>query len=177
MDNHSQWSYHFIDSCSLTAQHLNAKSDDFLLTVLYWMVMCLIFALGNTSALLVIHYERFGGDWQKRGLNNRLYTRINFAILVLNNTIIILCILVETEVSAPFLYIFLSKIVRASALSLLTFVAINILVMFWQAFVWLSIKDMNDHLLDNAITASTCGISLTWSFMLPINPGNVKKIA
>ena len=147
-----------------------------LLTALSWMVMFLGFALGNTSALFVIHYERFGGDWQKRGLNNRLYTRINFAILALNNTIIFLFILAETEVSAPSLYIFLSRIARASALSLLIFMAINILVIFWQAFVWLSIKDMNDHLLDNAITASTWGISLTWSFMQPLNPGMCKKL-
>ena len=164
-----QFSYFFLDSCNLTAHSIYPNKS--IWDGLAWTAIFLIFALGNTSALFVIHFERFGGDWQKRGLNNRLYSNAIVAIMALNNTVIILWIIWMAEIDCPLLYIFLTKIARAAAVSVAIFMTVNTCVTFWQAYVWLSIKEMNDQLLDKAITTSTYGISLTISLFLPIHQG------
>ena len=42
----------------------------------FWMSWFLNLTLGNALLLGVWHYERFGGDPQKRGLQNRLVSEI-----------------------------------------------------------------------------------------------------
>ena len=59
---------------SLNVDSANLRTFD----VVYWTWTAVIFTIGIPLNLGILHYERFGGDPQKRSLTNRLTSRCGY---------------------------------------------------------------------------------------------------
>ena len=53
--------------------------------IVIWTLLCPMVILSNLLLFGVAHYERFGGDPQKRSLGNRLVFQASFSLIGLNS--------------------------------------------------------------------------------------------
>ena len=67
--------------------------------VMSWTAVLLTLTVGNCGLMAAIHYERFGGDWQKRGLINRMSTQNNYCTMAFANTFGVFWILVYFKIN------------------------------------------------------------------------------
>ena len=62
----------FLDKCMVQIEDSISESEYFWFDVAYWMCAAVIVIVGIPVNYGLVHYERFGGDPQKRSLNNRM---------------------------------------------------------------------------------------------------------
>ena len=117
---------------------------------------------------------RFGGDWQKRGLINRMTTENNYCTIGFACTFCTHWMMVYFAMNWPWWIVFTMKISRAFVYSAVSFMTIKAALIFLQEIVWSRIWDMNDHLLDMAITFSVYGVHMSLTLLLPMHKGNAQ---
>ena len=54
------------------------STDTSTFDIIYWTLTAVIFTIGIPLNLGILHYERFGGDPQKRSLTNRILSRCGY---------------------------------------------------------------------------------------------------
>ena len=118
-------------------------------------------ALNNVLLLAIIHYERFGGDPQKRGLGNRLISAIFWTLLFIIDT--------------QFLHLFdhfpwaVAAVRRSLIISVPMFINLHSMVMYLQVVVFRQVKEINDELAATCLRRAVHLGSLWFSVTFPLD--------
>ena len=105
------------------------------LRVVLWLVNIVSFTFGNLLLLSILHYERYGGDPQKRSLGNRLAADMCLAILLCTNMGIIPLVVVEAEIDAYMPWDIYIRIYRFAFFTIVTFMNLHTLAAYIQVEV------------------------------------------
>ena len=136
---------------------------------LLWTIFMISGTMGNMLLLSVLHYERYGGDPQKRSVRNRLGFDITFSILLMVNLGIVAFVRVEMGYKEDDINLTLSKAHRGFNFAAVTFMNLHSLITYSQVVVFKHVKAINDELLGKCLRRTAYGSSLWLSFMLPLN--------
>ena len=102
------------------------------LRVVLWFINSITFSFGNALLLSILHYERYGGDPQKRSLGNRLAADIGLAILLCTNIGIFSFIVLEAELDAYMPWDMYIRSYRFAFFSIVTLMNLHTLVAYIQ---------------------------------------------
>ena len=125
-------------------------------------------ALNNVLLLAIIHYERFGGDPQKRGLGNRLISAIFWTMLFFIDT--------------QFLHLFdhfpwaVAVVRRSLIISVPMFMNLHSMVIYLQVVVFRQVKEINDELAATCLRRAVHLGSLWFSVTFPVDDNILKRI-
>ena len=118
----------------------------------YYLAISTLF--GNGFLGTIWHFERFGGDPQKRSLHNRLASQIMVAcMLFMNSTNFLRTNLSYRFASSEVLRLYL-KIHRTIHFTLLDLITLHTLVIYLQVVVWKRMREFNEELISRALWKS-----------------------
>ena len=147
------------------------KIDPLSLTIfdsLLWTGTFAAWTLGSVLMFGIIHYERFGGDPQKRSLQNRLASQIIVAcILFMNSSNFVEVNLLYRFASSEVLLLH-AKIHRAIHFILLDLITLHTLVVYLQVVVWKRLREFNEELIIRALWKSLYFGNLALSMLCPL---------
>ena len=131
----------------------------------YWAITTLF---GNGFLGIIWHFERFGGDPQKRSLQNRLASQIIVAcILFMNSSNFVEVNLLYRFASSEVLLLY-AKIHRAIHFILLDLITLHTLVVYLQVVVWKRLREFNEELIIRALWKSLYFGNLALSMLCPL---------
>ena len=125
-------------------------------------------AINNLLMLAIIHYERFGGDPQKRGLGNRIISAMLWSTLFSSD--------------AHFLTLFsqdqriVLAVMRGLKISAITFMNLHAMVIYLQVVVFKQVKEIDDELVAACLQRAVYMGSMFFSFIFPIDPAIMSRI-
>ena len=105
------------------------------LRVVLWLVYLVTFTFGNLLLVSILHYERYGGDPQKRSLGNRLAADMCLAILLCTSMGIVPLVVVEAEIDAYMPWDIYIRIYRFAFFTIVTFMNLHTLAAYIQVGV------------------------------------------
>ena len=131
----------------------------------YWAITTLF---GNCFLGIIWHFERFGGDPQKRSLQNRLASQIIVAcILFMNSTNFLGANMSYRFASSEMLMLYI-KIHRTIHFTLLDLITLHTLVVYLQVVVWKRLREFNEELIIRALWKSLYFGNLALSMLCPL---------
>ena len=119
--------------------------------VCLWTSTVIAWTLGSLLMLGIIHYEKFGGDPQKRSLGNRLISSAVMSLAAYAFCWQIVLILIRYDLANLFVYIVLTRCFMGLALAAIGFVETSVALRYFQVFVWEHIKEINEELAMRSI--------------------------
>ena len=133
-----------------------------------WTSIIILTIFGNLFLGVLWHYERFGGDSQKRSLQNRLASQIIIACLLSLNNSNFSPLNLPKRFASYELWLLHLKLQRALHLILLDLIVLHTLVVYLQVVVWKRLRECNEELIINALCTTIYSGNLTLSLLCPI---------
>ena len=139
----------------------------------YDTILCTVstmnWTIGLPMMLGILHYERFGGDPQKRGLGNRL---ISCGILSLLGQCIclqLLLVLIRLDLGSYNVNMILLRGYVGLGFSTMGFVEANYVLRYLQIFVWGRVKEINEELAIRCIGRSMVLVAVACGYCINFN--------
>ena len=133
-----------------------------------WTSIIILTIFGNLFLGVLWHYERFGGDSQKRSLQNRLASQIIIACLLSLNNSNFSPLNLPKRFASYELWLLHLKLQRALHLILLDLIVLHTLVVYLQVVVWKRLRECNEELIINALCITIYSENLAISLLCPI---------
>ena len=144
--------------------------------VCLWTSTVTAWTLGPLLMFGIIHYEKFGGDPQKRSLGNRLISSAVKTLAAFAFCWQILLLLNRYDLANLFVYITLTRCYMGLALASIGFVETSVALRYFQVFVWEHIKEINEDLAMRSIGISILAISGALGYSLNMNLAMYKNL-
>ena len=135
----------------------------------FWSYMAISTLFGNSFLGIIWHFERFGGDTQKRSLQNRLASQIIVACILLMNSANILGANMSYRFASYDVLMLYIKIYRTIHFILLDFIILHTLVVYLQVVVWKRLREFNEELIIRALWKSLYFGNLALSMLCPMH--------
>ena len=125
--------------------------------------VCLSF--GNALLIGILHYERFGGDPQKRGLGNRLIFHAVLAQMAFSTLLNSNMVLARFRLGNVVLYETVTKLHIVFKMASVYFLIWYVALRYFQVVIWGCIKEINEELAISTICRMTYIVSglLVWT--------------
>merc|ERR1711862_185956 len=124
------------------------------------MGICFVLLVGVPITAGIVHYEWYGGDPQKRSLANRFLSNGAITISLAATAILTFVGLLRYNVCHPFLQLIFFKLFWGNMLTTFWFGNLVIILRLVQVFVWKRVKEINEDLLNRAVSISVFSISV-----------------
>ena len=134
-----------------------------------WAATFAAWTLGSVLMFGIIHYERFGGDSQKRSLGNRLISSSAKCLVAFSFCLQLVIILFRYDLSNAFVYISLIRCYMVFSVAAILFVEVFVALRYLQIFVWGCVKEINEELAMKVIGRSILLVSVGLGFTLNMN--------
>ena len=134
-----------------------------------WTFSILNWTFGLAMILGILHYERFGGDPQKRSLGNRL---ISSGILSLLGQCVcaqLNLVLIRLDIGTYNIYMTLLRGYVGLGFSTMGFVEANFVLRYLQIFVWGRVKEINEELAMRCIGRSMILVAIAIGYCINFN--------
>ena len=132
-----------------------------------WTSIIILTVFGNLLLGVIWHYERFGGDSQKRSLQNQLASQIIIACLLILNNGNFSPLNLPQRFASYDLWLHL-KLQRALYLILLDLIVLHTLVVYLQVVVWKRLRECNEELIIRATWITSYSGNLALSLLCPV---------
>ena len=135
------------------------KDGLFQIDVIIWVTIPLLL-IGNVFLSWLVHFEWYGGDPQKRSVNNRLISSFLICIMICNVAKCALLIVFRYNLlGIPMAGILLSVITWFATTAVILFTASNI-IRFLQVVIWKHVVEFNEEVVVRA-TLRSCHFMFT----------------
>ena len=145
------------------------------LSIICWTLLILTTIIANAGLLAIIHYERFGGDPQKRSLINRLSSDMIWCIILIVDIAIISHVGREGQVLSDCWIIKLLYARKALCFCMFMFINLHSLVIYLQVVVFRRVMEINDELCSSCMRRAVCLSCFGLSFATPLDILMVKN--
>ena len=126
---------------------------------LLWIATVAAWTIGSLLMFGIIHFEKFGGDPQKRSLGNRLISCSVKSLLAASFCWQCILISFRYDLSNLSVRITLTRCYMSLTMASIGFVEIFVALRYFQVFVWAHIKEINEDLAMRAIGISVLAVS------------------
>ena len=134
-----------------------------------WMSSFAAWSIGSLLMFGIIHYEKYGGDPQKRSLGNRLISCAVQCLVVFSLCWQLLMILFRYDLANVHVYMALVRCYMVLTIAAIIFVETSVALRYLQIFVWERVKDINEKLAIKAISRSILLVSAGLGCCLNMN--------
>ena len=136
---------------------------------LLWTFALINWTIGLSMMMGILHYERFGGDPQKRGLANRLISCGILSLLAQCICLQLILILIRFDVGSYNVYMILLRGYVGLNFSTMGFVEMNFILRYLQIFVWGRVKEINEELAIQCIARTMLLVAIACGYCINFN--------
>ena len=134
-----------------------------------WLLRIVVTMAVNSLLVAIIHYERFGGDPQKRSLINRLTSDMVWTIIFQLGLSLIWQVGYKAKLLSSNYIHFVMHARRALYISLLMFLNLQSLVLYCHVVIYKRVMEINDELCSSFLRRATYMGCFWLSFTTPLD--------